>query len=150
MLKMLLLSLHPWTMRYCLCVYCRSWLRWVFVAVRGLLIVMVSLVVAHGFRCSAACGIFPDQGSNPWSPALAGRFLTTAPPGKSKGTFNTTSSSLSQTLLFFISVSLQPSLSRVKRLKCFSNNARTALASVERNEDHPKENKQRLFIPNLP
>ena len=22
-------------------------------------------VVAHGFRCSAACGIFPDQGLNP-------------------------------------------------------------------------------------
>ena len=24
-----------------------------------------SLVVAHGFSCSMACGIFPDQGSNP-------------------------------------------------------------------------------------
>ena len=24
-----------------------------------------SVVVAHGCRCSAACGIFPDQGSNP-------------------------------------------------------------------------------------
>ena len=24
-----------------------------------------SVVVAHGPRCSAACGIFPDQGSNP-------------------------------------------------------------------------------------
>ena len=24
-----------------------------------------SVVVAHGLRCSAACGIFPDQGSNP-------------------------------------------------------------------------------------
>ena len=24
-----------------------------------------SLVVAHGLNCSAACGIFPDQGSNP-------------------------------------------------------------------------------------
>ena len=23
-----------------------------------------SVVVAHGLRCSAACGIFPDQGSN--------------------------------------------------------------------------------------
>ena len=34
--------------------------------------------------CSAACGIFPDQGSNPFvSPALAGVFLTTVPPGKS-------------------------------------------------------------------
>ena len=25
----------------------------------------VSVVVAHGISCSAACGIFPDQGSNP-------------------------------------------------------------------------------------
>ena len=24
-----------------------------------------SVVVAHGLRCSMACGIFPDQGSNP-------------------------------------------------------------------------------------
>ena len=24
-----------------------------------------SVVVAHGFSCSAACGIFPDEGSNP-------------------------------------------------------------------------------------
>ena len=36
-----------------------------FVAVRGLLIVMASLVVAHGLSCSAARGIFPDQGLNP-------------------------------------------------------------------------------------
>ena len=41
---------------------------------------MGSVVVAHGLSCSAACGIFPDQGSNP---ALAGGFLTTAPPGNS-------------------------------------------------------------------
>ena len=41
-----------------------------------------SVVVAHGRSCSAACGIFPDQGSNPVSPALAGRLSTTAPPGK--------------------------------------------------------------------
>ena len=27
--------------------------------------VQASVVVAHGFSCSAACGIFPDQGSNP-------------------------------------------------------------------------------------
>ena len=26
---------------------------------------MGSVVVAHGLSCSAACGIFPDQGSNP-------------------------------------------------------------------------------------
>ena len=42
-----------------------------------------SVVVAHGLRCSTACGIFPDQGLNPWPPALAGRFLTTVPPGES-------------------------------------------------------------------
>ena len=41
-----------------------------------------SVVVAHGPSCSAACVIFPDQGSEPMSPALAGRFSTTAPPGK--------------------------------------------------------------------
>ena len=32
--------------------------------------------------CPKACGIFPDQGSNPASPALAGGFPTTEPPGK--------------------------------------------------------------------
>ena len=65
------------------------WLCWVFVSVRGLSPVAVSgdhsssrcaglslsrplllrsagsVVVAHGLSCSAACGIFPDQGSNP-------------------------------------------------------------------------------------
>ena len=71
-----------------------SWLCWVFVSVRGLSLVAASgghsssrcaglslsrplllwstgsrragsVVVAHGPSCSAACGIFPDQGSNP-------------------------------------------------------------------------------------
>ena len=70
------------------------WLCWVFVSVRGLSLVAVSrghsssrcaglslsrplllrstgsrrsgsVIVAHGPSCSAACGIFPDQGSNP-------------------------------------------------------------------------------------
>ena len=70
------------------------WLCWVFVSVRGLSLVVVSgghssprcaglsllwplllrstgsrcadsVVVAHGPSCSAACGIFLDQGSNP-------------------------------------------------------------------------------------
>ena len=70
------------------------WLCWVFVSVRGLSLVAASgghsslqcaglslsrplllrstgsrragsVVVAHGPRCSAACGILPDQGSNP-------------------------------------------------------------------------------------
>ena len=70
------------------------WLRWVFVSVRGLSPAVASrghsslrcaglslsrplllrstgsrragsVVVAHGLSCSVACGIFPDQGSNP-------------------------------------------------------------------------------------
>ena len=70
------------------------WLCWVFVSVRGLSLVAASgghsssrcaglsllwplllrstssrragsVVVAHGCSCSTACGIFPDQGSNP-------------------------------------------------------------------------------------
>ena len=66
---------------------CRAWAfsscgerGLLFVAVRRLLIVVASLaaehglksagsvVVAHGLSCSAACGIFPDQGSNPCPP----------------------------------------------------------------------------------
>ena len=42
-----------------------------------------SVVVVHELSCSMACEIFPDQGSEPVSPALAGGFLTTVPPGKS-------------------------------------------------------------------
>ena len=38
-----------------------------------------SVVVTHGLSCPVACGIFPNQGTNP---ALAGGFLTTAPLGK--------------------------------------------------------------------
>ena len=70
------------------------WLCWVFVSVRELSLVVASgghsssrctglsllrplllqstgsrragsVIVAHGPSCSAACGIFPDQGSNP-------------------------------------------------------------------------------------
>ena len=69
------------------------WLCWVFVSVQGLSLVMASgghsssqctgppsqplllrstgsrhagsVVVAHGPSCSTACGIIPDQGSNP-------------------------------------------------------------------------------------
>ena len=75
-------------------IYLFFWLCWVFVYVRGLPLVVASgghsssrctglslsrplllrgtgsrqagsVVVAHGPSCSAACGIFPDQGSNP-------------------------------------------------------------------------------------
>ena len=43
-----------------------------------------SVVVAHGPSCSVACGMWdlPRPGLEPVSPALAGRFSTTAPPGK--------------------------------------------------------------------
>ena len=40
-----------------------------------------SVVAVHELPCSIAHGIFPDQGLHPRS--LAGRFLSTAPPGKS-------------------------------------------------------------------
>ena len=100
------------------------WLCWVFVSVRGLSLVAASggqsssrcaglslsqplllrgtgsghagsVVVAHGPSCSAACGIFPDQGSNPcplhWQAdsqplchqGSLGAVLTTGPPRKS-------------------------------------------------------------------
>ena len=49
-----------------------------------------SIVVVHGLSRSAACGIFLDQiFIEPVSPALAGRFFSTGPPGKpSVGKFN--------------------------------------------------------------
>ena len=75
-------------------VFIYFWLCWVFISVRGLSLVVASgghsssrcaglslsrplllqstgsrragsVIVAHGPRCSAPCGIFPDQGSNP-------------------------------------------------------------------------------------
>ena len=42
-----------------------------------------SIVVAHRFSCPVSCGILvPNPGIEPMSPALAGGFLTTEPPGK--------------------------------------------------------------------
>ena len=55
---------------------------WASVAVAHGLQSAGSVVVAHRLGCSAARGIFPDIGLEPASPALAGGFLTTAPPGK--------------------------------------------------------------------
>ena len=81
-------------LNYLFIIFIFFWLCWVFVSVRGLSPVVASgghsssrcvglspsrplplrsrgsrrsgsAVVAHGPRCSAACGIFPDQGSNP-------------------------------------------------------------------------------------
>ena len=44
-------------------------------------------VVAHRLSCPATCGILvPGSGIEPVSPALAGRFLTIGPPGKSQYT----------------------------------------------------------------
>ena len=92
-------------------IYFYLWLCWVFVSVRGLSLVVASggrsssrcvglslsqplllrstgsrhagsVIVAHGPSCSAACGNLPRPGLEPASPALAGRFSTTAPPGK--------------------------------------------------------------------
>ena len=91
--------------------YIYFWLCWVFISVRGLSPVAVSRghsslpcaglftiaaspVVEHrlqmsrlsnrGSRAQPLCGMWdpPRPGLEPVSPALAGRFSTTAPPGK--------------------------------------------------------------------
>ena len=41
------------------------------------------MVLAHRLSCPVACEI-PGPGIEPVSPALAGEFLTTGPPGKSR------------------------------------------------------------------
>ena len=65
-----------------------------FIAVRGPLTVVASLVAEHrlqthrlssrGSRAQSLCDMWdpPRPGPEPVSPALAGRFSTTAPPGK--------------------------------------------------------------------
>ena len=65
-----------------------------FIAVRGPLTIAASLVAEHrlqtrrlsncGSRAQLLCGMWdlPRPGLEPMSPALAGRFSTTAPPGK--------------------------------------------------------------------
>ena len=65
-----------------------------FIAVRGPLTIAASLVAEHrlqtrrlsncGSRAQLLCGMWdiPRPGLKPMSPALAGRFSTTAPPGK--------------------------------------------------------------------
>ena len=74
-----------------------------FIAVRGPLTVAASLVVEHrlqtrrvsncGSRAQLLRGMrdLPRPGLEPVSPALAGRFSTTAPPGKPCNTFKTLS-----------------------------------------------------------
>ena len=61
-----------------------------------------SVVVAHGLSCSAACGIFPDQGLNLCPPHWQARFLTTAPPGKSTFAFLMWYESLLYLLIFYL------------------------------------------------
>ena len=68
--------------------------RPLFIAVRGPLTIAASLVAEHrlqkrrlsncGSRAQLLCGMWdlPRPGLEPVSPALAGRFSTTAPPGK--------------------------------------------------------------------
>ena len=82
-------------LRFCVRAFssCGKWGP-LFIAVRGPLLLRStdsrstdsrcagSVIVAHGPSRSVACGILPDQGSNLCPPALAGRFSTTAPPGK--------------------------------------------------------------------
>jgi len=55
-----------------------------FIAMCGLLLTVASLVAQRRLSSygSQACGIFPDQGLNPF-PTLAHWFLTTRPPGRS-------------------------------------------------------------------
>ena len=69
-------------------------LRWILVSKhrleeRGLQYLqhVGSVVEAHALSCPAACGIFPDQASNPRPLALAGRFSSTVPPKKSFTSF---------------------------------------------------------------
>ena len=71
-----------------------------FIAARGPLTVAASLVAEHRFqtcrlsncgsRAQLLCGMWdlPRPGPEPVSPALAGRFSTTAPPGKPENTYS--------------------------------------------------------------
>ena len=88
------LNLYNYLFFFLINLFIYFWLCWVFISVRGLSLVAASgghsssrcaglslsrplllrstgsrragsVVVAHGLSCSAACGIFPDQGSNP-------------------------------------------------------------------------------------
>ena len=82
-------------LRFCVRAFssCGKWGP-LFIAVRGPLIIVASLVAEHrlqtrrlsncGSRASLLRGMWdlPRPGLEPVSPALAGRFSTTAPPGK--------------------------------------------------------------------
>ena len=70
------------------------WLHWVLVGPHGIFSLWhmgsalrcagFSLIEVYRLSCPIACGIWvPPTGIEPISPALQGRFLTTAPPGNS-------------------------------------------------------------------
>ena len=82
-------------LRFCVRAFCSCGKRGpLFIAVRGPLTIAASLVAEHrlqtrrlsncGSRAQSLCGMWdlPRPGHEPVSPALAGRFSTTAPPGK--------------------------------------------------------------------
>ena len=82
-------------LRFCARAFCSCGKRGpLFIAVRGSLTIAASLVAEHrlqmrrlsncGSRAQLLCSMWdlPRPGHEPVSPALAGRFSTTAPPGK--------------------------------------------------------------------
>ena len=83
-------------LRFCARAFSSSCGKWgpVFIAVRGPLTIAASLVAEHRLQTHrlSSCGSraqllrsmwdLPRPGLEPASPALAGRFSTTAPPGK--------------------------------------------------------------------
>ena len=67
-----------------ICLY--IWLCWSQLCHAGSFVVVCQglVVAAQGLSCPTACGILvPPPGTEPMSPALEGKFLTTGPPGKS-------------------------------------------------------------------
>ena len=82
-------------------------------------------IVAHGRRCPSACGIFPDQGSNPslipdqGSKALTSRFFRNEPPGKApKGAFFLQSVCCCGSVASAVSDSVRPHGRQPTRLPC--------------------------------
>ena len=81
-----------------------------FIAVRGPLTITASPAAEHrlqmrrlsscGSRAQLLCGTWdpPRPGPEPLSPALAGRFSTTAPPGKPQAFFHSADDSISKNL----------------------------------------------------
>ena len=72
---------------YSLVVACGLLIVMALVLEHRLLGTRASLVLTHGFSCSLVCGILlPGPGIELMLPALAARFLTTGPLGKSHST----------------------------------------------------------------